>query len=171
MNFGTWQLANAEGTAPEATGSMHPVGAIELHRRLNAKTGACSIVLEGGDIANGLLDFDVFFDALSQARNAGSRIILVDQEGVLTRFLSDVGMEGWVRTVKSDDVAWRLVKALAQRALPLASDEQEPAVAKRAGRGPSSSPRRQGWKAPALHLSSWRSRQRPLLAPKLARSA
>jgi hypothetical protein len=71
---------------------MHPVGAIELHRRLNANTGACSIVLEGGDIAKGLLDFDVFSDAINHARNAGSRIVLVDAEGVLTRFLCDVGL-------------------------------------------------------------------------------
>jgi hypothetical protein len=170
MNFGTWEFANAEATAPEAAGSMHPVGAIELHRRLSAKTGTCSIVLEGGEIANGLLDFDVFFDALSHARNAGARIVLVDREGVLTRFLSDVGMEGWVRTVKTHDSAWGLVKVLAQRALPLASDEQPPARASRARNGPSSLPRRRGWQAPAMHLLSWPSRQRPLRAPKLAKS-
>jgi hypothetical protein len=181
MNFGNWYLARTAGGGAEASGTLHPLGVCELHRRLGSGEGPPAVVVDAGDMCRGLFDFSTFFGVLNRVRNAGGYVVVVDREGSLAGFFFGVGLSAPVPVVRSLGTAWELVGALARRAMPLAADElpgsagREPAKAPASPEatvaGPSGGKRRHGLKDPVLHLSAWRSRRRAAVGAGLARSA
>jgi hypothetical protein len=126
MNFGTWYLAAAGGTEVEATGTLHPLGACDLHRRLSAGAGAAAVVIDAADFDNGLMDLTTFYEILAHVRKVGGQMVVVDEKGPISHFLGGVGLRDRVPVVRSLPGAWEMIKDLAvARACAIALEKQE----------------------------------------------
>ena len=123
MNFGTWYLASTAGSKGdvEAKGSLHPLGAYELHRRLSAGAGSPAVVVDAGDFEKGLIDFDMLYGVLAHVKNLRGHVVVVDEKGPMSHFLGGIALADPIPVVRSLESAWELMVVLAHRAGPLAS--------------------------------------------------
>jgi hypothetical protein len=106
MNFGTWHLAQTVSGEEESTGDLHPLGICDLSRHLSAIAGAPSLVVDLSKVDLRLFDYSAFFGYLARVRNAGGQVVVVADEGPLTRFLSGLAWANAVPVVGSLQSAW-----------------------------------------------------------------
>jgi hypothetical protein len=127
MNFGTWYLAASGGGEVEASGTLHPLGACDLHRRLSSGAGgAAAVVIDAADFDNGLMDLTTFYEILAHVRKVGGQIVVVDEKGPMSHFLGGVGLRDRVPVVRSLPGAWEMIRDLAvSRACAIALEKQE----------------------------------------------